>query len=47
MMEFHFNNIDIFGIIDDISECSLDDVNNRLSSMLDVNNSTLSVIKPQ
>ena len=47
MIEFHFNNIDIFGIIDDISDCTLDDVNNRLLSMLDVNNSTLSVINPQ
>ncbi|MBQ7504250.1 MAG: insulinase family protein [Ruminococcus sp.] len=47
MMEFHFNNIDIFGIIDDISGCTLDDVNKRLLSMLDVNNSTLSVVKPQ
>ncbi len=47
MIEFHFNNIDIFGIIDDISDCTLDDVNNRLLSMLDVNNSTLSVVNPQ
>ena len=42
-----FNNIDIFGIIDDIAACTLDDVKSRLNTMLDINNSTLSVIKPQ
>lgn len=47
MMEFHFNNIDIFGIIDDIAACTLEDITNRLASMFDVDNSTLSVIKPQ
>ncbi len=47
MAEFHFSGIDIFGIIDDIAACTLEDVQNRLSTMLDVDNSTLSVIKPQ
>ncbi len=47
LADFHFNDIDIFGIIDDITECTLDDVNNRLKKMLDVNNCTLSVVLPK
>lgn len=45
--DFHFNDIDIFGLIDDIAVCTLEDVENRLKEMLDVNNSTLSVIIPK
>ncbi len=44
MADFHFNNLDIFGIIDDIANCTLDDVNRRLREVLDTGNSTLSVI---
>ena len=47
MAEFHFSGFDIFGIIDDISACTPQDVNNRLKNMFDVKNSTLSVVKPQ
>lgn len=47
LADFHFNDIDIFGIIDDITRCTLDDVNNRLKKMLDVNNCTLSVVLPK
>ncbi len=47
MADFHFNQIDIFGLIDDIAACTLEDVENRLMKMLDVNNSTLSVIVPK
>ncbi len=47
MADFHFNDIDIFGLIDDIAACTLEDVENRLNEMLDVNNSTLSVIIPK
>lgn len=47
MIDFHFNGMDIFSIIDDIAACTLDDVNARLRSMLDVKNSTLSVILPR
>jgi predicted Zn-dependent peptidase len=47
MVDFHFNNVDIFGLIDDIAECTLEDVENRLNTMLDVNNTTLSVIIPK
>ncbi|MGN0489752.1 MAG: EF-P 5-aminopentanol modification-associated protein YfmH [Ruminococcus sp.] len=47
MADFHFNQIDIFGLIDDIAACTLEDVENRLMKMLDVNNSTLSVIIPK
>ncbi|MCR5653143.1 MAG: insulinase family protein [Ruminococcus sp.] len=47
MVEFHFNGFDIFGIIDDIAACTPDDGAKRLKAMRDVNNSTLSVVKPQ
>ncbi|MCH5298135.1 MAG: insulinase family protein [Ruminococcus sp.] len=47
LVDLHFENIDIFGIIDDIAECTLDDVNARLRQMLDTDNTTLSVILPQ
>ena len=46
MAELYFNDMDIFGIIDDISACTLEDISSRLDKMFDVNNSTLSVIKP-
>ena len=47
MADFHFNGMDIFSIIDDIAACTLEDVEKRLASMLDVNNSTLSVVLPR
>lgn len=47
LVDLHFEKVDIFGIIDDIAECTLDDVNARLRQMLDIDNTTLSVILPQ
>ena len=44
MADFHFNNYDIFGIIDDIAACTLEDVNARLQKMFDIGNSVLSVV---
>lgn len=46
MVDFHFNDFDLFQMIDDIADCTLQDVQNRLSQMLDANNTTLSVIVP-
>lgn len=47
MADFHFSDIDIFGIVEDIANTSLEDVNNRLKSMLDTDNCTLSVVCPK
>jgi len=47
MADFHFNGLDIFGIIEDIANTTLEDVNNRLQTMLDTNNCTLSVVSPK
>ena len=47
MADYHFNDVDIFGLIDDITECTLEDVENRLNQILDVNNCTLSVVLPK
>lgn len=44
MADFHFNNLDIFGIIDDIAATTAEDVSRRLSGILDTDNSTLSVV---
>lgn len=46
MVDAHFNNSDIFGFIDDVAECKLEDVNSRLKTMFDTDNTTLSVILP-
>jgi predicted Zn-dependent peptidase len=46
MVDAHFNNSDIFGFIDDVAECKLKDVNSRLKTMFDTDNTTLSVILP-
>lgn len=47
LTELHFSGMDIFGLIDDIAACTLDEVNARLRDMFDVSNSTLSVILPK
>ncbi|MBQ5398934.1 MAG: insulinase family protein [Ruminococcus sp.] len=44
LVGFHFNNYEFFSAIDDIADCTLDDVNSRLGEILDVNNCTLSVV---
>lgn len=46
MVDAHFNGSDIFGIIDDVADCTADDVNERLKKMFDTDNTTLSVILP-
>lgn len=45
IVDFHFSDREIYEYIDDIANVSYSDVKNRLKSMLDVNNSALSVIK--
>ena len=47
LADFHFNNIDLFGLIDDIANTTLEEVNSRLKVMLDTNNTTLSVVCPK
>lgn len=47
MVDFHFSGIDMFGIIEDIANTTLEDVTNRLNNMLDTNNCTLSVVCPK
>lgn len=44
LVELHFNNHNFFEVIDNIADCTLDDINNRLKVMLDTNNTTLSVV---
>ena len=46
LAELHFNNAELFSMIEDIADCTLEDVNNRLRNMLDVENTTLSVVLP-
>jgi predicted Zn-dependent peptidase len=46
MVDAHFNNSDIFGFIDDVAECKLEDVDSRLKTRFDTDNTTLSVILP-
>ncbi len=46
MVDCHFNNADIFGTIEDIANATLEDVNERLCSLLDLDNTTLSVVLP-
>lgn len=43
--DYHFNGNELFSYIDAIADATFDDINNRLSEMLDVNNCTLSVVK--
>ena len=46
LADAHFNESDIFGFIDDVAQCSADDINLRLKNMFDTDNTTLSVILP-
>ena len=43
--DHHFGGTELFEYIDSIAKTSLEDVSERLSEMLDVNNATLSVVK--
>jgi predicted Zn-dependent peptidase len=43
--DYHFSGNEIFSYIDAIADAKLEDIVNRLSEMLDVNNCTLSVVK--
>ena len=45
VLAYHFSNNEMFRHIDAIAEASFEDVEKRLSGMLDVNNCTLSVVK--
>ena len=42
---YHFNGNELFTYIDSVANATFEDVQNRLSEMLDVNNCTLSVVK--
>ena len=42
---YHFNGNELFTYIDAVANATFEDVQNRLSEMLDVNNCTLSVVK--
>lgn len=44
--DYHFKGNNLFDYIDEIANATYEDVTNCLSEMLDVNNATLSVIKP-
>ena len=44
---YHFNGNELFSYIDAVAETTFDDITARLAEMLDVNNCTLSVIKPE
>ena len=44
---YHFNGNELFSYIDAVAGTTFDDITARLSEMLDVNNCTLSVIKPE
>lgn len=46
LVDAHFNDTDMFGYIDDVAECKIEDINERLLTMFDKDNSTLSVILP-
>lgn len=43
--DYHFNGNELFSYIDAIADATFNDISNRLSEMLDVNNCTLSVVK--
>ena len=44
---YHFNGNELFAYIDAIADAEFEDITKRLSEMLDVNNCTLSVVKPE
>lgn len=46
LADYHFKGNNIFDYIDEIANATVEDVTKRLNSMLDVNNCTLSVVKP-
>lgn len=46
LIDYHFKGNNMFDYIDEIANATVEDVAKRLDSMLDVNNSTLSVVKP-
>lgn len=46
LADYHFKGNNIFDYIDEIANATVEDVTERLNSMLDVNNCTLSVVKP-
>lgn len=43
--DYHFNGNELFSYIDAIADATFNDISNRLSEILDVNNCTLSVVK--
>ncbi|MCH5296646.1 MAG: insulinase family protein [Ruminococcus sp.] len=45
--DYHFSGIELFSYIDAIADATFEDISNRLSEMLDVNNCTLSVIRQE
>lgn len=46
MVDAHFENHDIFKLIDYVADCTAEDVNSRLKLMFDADNTALSVILP-
>ncbi len=46
LVDAHFNETDIFGFIDDVADCTVEDINFRLKNMFDTENTVLSVILP-
>lgn len=44
---YHFNGMELFKYIDAVANTTFEDVTDRLNKMLDVNNCTLSVVKPE
>ena len=45
IIDYHFSGNELFSYIDAVSNASFEDIENRLSKMLDVCNCTLSVVK--
>ncbi|MCQ2513479.1 MAG: insulinase family protein [Ruminococcus sp.] len=45
VINYHFNDNEMFSYIDAVAEAEFEDITKRLSEMLDVNNCTLSVVK--
>lgn len=46
LADYHFKGNNMFDYIDEIANATIEDVTQRLNCMLDVNNCTLSVVKP-
>ena len=46
LADYHFKGNNMFDYIDEIANATIEDVTKRLDCMLDVNNCTLSVVKP-